>query len=510
MNGNDIFFWLLCVGVVILLSALLRIGFICISKGQAVDHHYWVLAARAYRSQEGLPVRMPGKYILEDDRQAYPFGFGWFLSVFSESFLRSSKSIFLIFLIDFLTMSLVLSSSLLIGMKPVGVLGVLLVYGFAPVIVAYNTQLTSRGLGNLMLVVTLFAQVAAAADTGFLAMAFCLVGVITLAGVFVTHKMTTQFFLFLWPFWPFALASLGDYGALIGLITPFAALALITGITGFRYQALQWRAHWDIVTFWARNWRFLGAHPFRHSPLYGDPECSKPNLFHGKGLTGIFRHAKVLLSYLPLAFLLPITLLFISPPPTFIFVWFFVALMASVLTLFLPFFKCLGGGHLYLFNAVTPAALWWGFALSEDVYSYPVLAIFFLGLGITVLSLVLGAHRRFSRPSFKDEDAFALIDRLSRESFTRVAVFPYTFADQVALETEHAVFWGAHSLGFRTIEPYFPVMRKPVGHSLRSWNVTCAVLDLDFWPEGASVFALETGDANPERYGLFALYKVKP
>src|SRR5207237_2971915 len=41
-----------------------------------VDHYYWMLAARAYRTQEGLPVRLDEKYLLDDERQAYPPLFG--------------------------------------------------------------------------------------------------------------------------------------------------------------------------------------------------------------------------------------------------------------------------------------------------------------------------------------------------------------------------------------------------------------------------------------------------
>lgn len=508
MDSGGVPVWLLAGALAIVLSGAARAAFLRASAGAAVDHYYWILAARAYRGARGLPVRIPGKYLLEDERQAYPPGFGMFLAAFPEAFVASRRSALLVVAVDGLTLAILLGAGAALGIAPAGLVAIVLVYGLAPVLVAYNTQLTSRGLGNLLLVVSLFAQAGAAASTGIAALALALLGACALAAVVVTHKMTTQFFVFLWPFWPFALAQLGPWGAWIGALTPLAALALATLATGPRYQALQWRAHWDIVTFWGRNWRFLGAHQFRQSPIYGDAGRRAPGAFHGEGLAGARRHATLLAAYLPVALPLPATLLFTPAPPAFVLAWFAAAILAALATLYVPALKCLGGGHLYVFNAVPPAALWWGFALSDSGPSLPVTALFAAGLAATALSLVAGLRRRSGRAGAADVDASALVSRLAREPATRVAAFPVTFTERIALETEHAVFWGGHGLGFRTLEPYWPVMREPVGAALRRWGVAYAILDLDWWPEGEAVFAAQTGDATPERFGRFALYRV--
>ncbi|WP_416916219.1 MAG: hypothetical protein ACMUJJ_05295 [Roseicyclus sp.] len=322
--------------------------------------------------------------------------------------------------------------------------------------------------------------------------------------------MTTQFFAFLWPFWLFALDSLGQYGMWIGTLTPLAALVLATIVTGSKFQVLQWRAHWDIITFWHRNWRFLGAHQFRQSPIYRNASLGAPSAFHGVGFIGACRHAVLLAAYLPVALPLPATLLFAPAPPAFILAWSAAAMFAALATLYIPALKCLGGGHLYVFNAVPPSALWWGFALSDSARSLPVTVLFALALVATVISLVAGLLRRKGRAGAADADASALVARLAREPATRVAVFPVTFAERIARDTEHAVFWGGHGLGFRTLEPYWPVMREPLGEALRDWGVAYAILDLDWWPEGEPIFAAEVDDATPERFGRFAMYRVVP
>ena len=64
-----------------------RAAFIIVSRRAATDHYYWVLAARAYRQMKSLPAVIPGKYLLEDERQFYPPLFGWLLSKFPERIL---------------------------------------------------------------------------------------------------------------------------------------------------------------------------------------------------------------------------------------------------------------------------------------------------------------------------------------------------------------------------------------------------------------------------------------
>ena len=50
-----------------LLGILARIAIGRAAKASGrVDHYYWMLAAEAYRTQRGLPVHLPGKYLMED------------------------------------------------------------------------------------------------------------------------------------------------------------------------------------------------------------------------------------------------------------------------------------------------------------------------------------------------------------------------------------------------------------------------------------------------------------
>ena len=183
-------------------------------------------------------------------------------------------------------------------------------------------------------------------------------------------------------------------------VGPVFGLVLASLLTGVAYQRLQWSAHAEIVAFWNRNWRFLGVHAFRQSPIYGDPSQPAPGAFHQPGLGGVRRHIILAVGYLPAAWLLPLTFAFAPAPPAWLAAWLLTALAVTLAALLVPPLKCLGGGQLYLFNAVAPAALWWALLLSSP--TAPVLMLSAAAAIATAGSLALGWRRR-TPPGGKDQ-----------------------------------------------------------------------------------------------------------
>ena len=140
-------------------SALpLRWAFIRISSHGAVDHYYWMLYSSAVREQKRLPAVIEGKYLLEDERQFYPPGFAVLLSLLPKALRQGPESRYLALILDVVTLAILLGFAWAAGLSRDALLAVAIVFGFAPALTTYNTQLTSRGLGNLFLVVGLFAQ----------------------------------------------------------------------------------------------------------------------------------------------------------------------------------------------------------------------------------------------------------------------------------------------------------------------------------------------------------------
>jgi len=479
-------FWLWSLALVATaVAALARSAFFRASSGSAVDHYYWLLAARAYREGKRLPVSIPNKYLLEDERQCYPPFLGWLLARLPESWLSGVRPVALVQAADAATLLLLIAHALHLNAPAASIVVIFLVYGLAPVLAAYNTQLSSRSFGNLFFTASLLSQAAASAlpsDAPKFILGFA-VAIVATAAVILTHKMTTQLMIALWPLWPFAL---GD--ARIAFILP-TGLILSVLITGPRFAAMQWRAHADIVAFWHRHRDALGAHVFAHSPIYGDPSRVGETAFHKPGWDGWRAHGALAFGYCPLLWLAPLTLVAAPPPPAWILIWTIGVAMVALLTLYVPILRCFGGGHLYIFNAIAPAALWWATVVAHGTSE--VLAIFGLGLLATLLALVWGHRRRLQGHSRADEGFQAVIDHLSKLPPGRVAVFPLTAAEEVAYRTPQAVLWGAHGYGFCQLEPIFPVMRERLSTVLRQHRCDWLLFDVRYWPGGPEVVSAE-------------------
>lgn len=478
----------------LIVAALVRHAFVRQARHDRVDHHYWLQAAAQFSRQRRLPFSMDGRYLLEDRRQSYPPFFAILLSLFPETFLRR-KAVLISQVADLLAALLALYAVWRLGSGPLSLASVGIVIGLAPVMVAYNVQVNPRAWGNLFLTLKFLAEAGA---VGGGPVWLWMVAVFATALVFLTHKMTTQLMLFLWLPWVLALLSWWSFFAVpLGF-----ALSLV--LAGPRFMAFQLRAHLDIVTFWSRHWRFLGAHAMRGSRIYGDPDAITG--FHRPGFMGILSHARLLAGYAPALLILPLALPFTPAPPPWVLVWCIGAMAFAGVTLFVPAMKCLGGGHYYVFNAVVPGAIWWSLALQDERLA-PIL-LFFLGLLATFGALALGYRQRSRRNVDRDDGLMPVLTHLRTLPSCRLAVFPVTAAEAVAAETDHSVLWGGHGYGFRRLEPIFPVVTQPLGKSFARHRLDALLLDQRYWPDGATRLRLEGAIGAGVEFGPWLLAPI--
>jgi hypothetical protein len=485
------------IGIAAAIAIAARAAFTIVSARSAVDHYYWMLAARAYRQSGGLPVRIRSKYLLEDERQAYPPLFGWVLGKLPEHWLRGAAVNWLAQVPDILVLVMLAAFAFSAGAPLQEIAVLVLVFGTAPVLAAYNAQIASRGLGNLFLVTMLLAAALGTAHPGIGGDIFYVVAIAAAAGVVLTHKMTVQLLLALWLPWAWVL---GDWRV---LLIPPLAIAAAALITGFRFAGLQWRAHADIVSFWHRHRDELGANLVRHSPLYGDYARRHETTFHRPGPRGWLAHAMLAFSYVPLLWFALLTLLWTAAPSGWIVLWSAGTSAVALLTLYVPWLRCIGGGHLYLYNAVAPTALWWGFVLREP--NAATLALFAIGCVATLASLALGLRRRAALVFKRDEGFQAAVANVAALPPGRIAVFPMTASDEVAFRTPHAVLWGGHGLGFRLLEPVFPVMRERLAKVMQDNGCNLLLIDLRYWPDGERVARAELAGVALMRFGEWLL-----
>ncbi len=471
MTGGA-FPWGGLLGAVLLAAGLTaRVIITRLAADSAVDQYYWLLVAKAYRDQRGLPVRISNKYLMEDETQAYPPLFGWLLARLPERW-RGHLTI----AVEVGELVVLLYVLLALGAEPMALIIGLGVYLAAPVLVVYNAQLTPRILGDFFLFAALVCQLAAVelvtAETAQVALWVASVGFVAL--IVMTHKMTLQLYAVLLPFWAWALDSLLVPAAAIG------GLALYVLIVGPYFAAYQFRAHWDIVRFWNRYWRGLGAHQFKHSPIYGDPKANRDECFHVPGCRGALRHLRLVVSYAPFNPFLPLASLAGDAwPPVWVLVWLVATYSWVLVTLYVPRLKCLGGGHLYVFNTIAPSVLYLAFL----PLTAQVLGVLLLGVGLTLVSLILAIRVVARRPIARHDDSNTIVEEAAIMPAGRFAVFPLQAAEVVAACTPHAVLWGGHGYGFRNLEGFFPILEQPLGFFLRKYKIDWVLWKRSFWPK---------------------------
>jgi len=483
-----------------LLGLLARIVIFRAAAPSAVDQHYWMLAARAYREQRGLPVRILDKYLLEDETQAYPPFFGWFLGRISSPTVLK----FVPAAVETAVVLLLWVTLHALGVRWDLIMLALACYVSAPVLVVYNSQLTPRVFGDFLLlsamVLQLYAVVLVTAP--WLAWVCWLASACLLGMMVMTHKMSFQLHVVLMPVWAWSLSAWQVP------VATLAGLVFFVAIVGSEFSRYQFRAHWEIVRFWGRHWRNLGAHQFNLSPVYGDPDGDRSSCFHAPGWRGALKHLRVVVSYAPINVLLPVCSLVIDTwPPIWMLVWLGTIYLWAFATLYVPVLKSFGGGHLYVFNAAAPGAIYLSY-LPADPVVFVVVAV---GGVLTVISLAMAWRVVVTRPTARQEDFATAIAHLSKLPASRVAVFPLQAAEAVAADTRHAVLWGGHGYGFTRMEGFFPVLTRPLGELFCEHQIEWVLWDTRYWPSGQETLAKEglVCAVDTEPFGAWRLSGVR-
>lgn len=452
----------------------LRLG----RAGLGVDHWYWKAYVEAYRRQRVFPPALP-QFVL-DEQQWYPPAFPLLLAHLP-AVLFERYSRLLAVGIDVLRLGLLLGVAAAFGGgDPLVVAIAGAVYALSPILVSYNVQLNPRGLGALLLdaavVLVLWATALGGPPWAWPAAAL-------LAGlVLLTHKMTTQLLWFL----GLAASLVALDWRFVALLSGSALVALALSRGCYAKVAL---AHWDIVSFWHRNWRWLQAHQLLESPVYGRPGYETPSKMHSPGLAGAVRHVRYLAAYLPAGWALAALLLAgqltarDGATPALV-AWAALALAFALATTFVPALKCLGSGYYYLYNAAFPVALLWGLAAGGASSGWAAWSGLALGLG-TSLVAVAAFYRKLGREKIGDSSLDDALAYLQAQPRGVVFCLPLQLSDLVAYVTGQPVLTGGHGYGFRRFEPIFPRLLLPLPEVVRRYEVRYVLAREDYLPPSA-------------------------
>lgn len=458
---------------VIISFIFLRMLIFYYSRKLGVDHYYWLSCVKNFKKQKKIPFKIKNKYLLEHDEQYYPPGFAVFLSIFSVKFLEKNGSYIIPILIDILCLFLTLGF-FKDSLSYSNFLILVCLYISAPILIVYNTQLTSRGLGNLFFMCSMLGLISFINYNEYFIL-LVISSSIFFALMYLTHKMTTQYCLFL--FLLLIFSGLNYESKIFIILTILLGSTISVFIVGYEFSKMQLKTHIEIIAFWNRNWKNIGSHQFKDSKFYSQGNQIIGSKYHKLNLRGYLNYLKIIFSYLPSLLLAPYSIL-VFDIPEWLKIWLISSIVISFATMFIPKLRCLGGGHLYLFNTVVPIAISWTFGSNSNNEKILFLLIILISFLISLIAL----YRR-KTTIITDVADTNLIKYLNTHQNMNIGVFPTTFAERVAYETDHNVLWGAHGYSFVDVEPTWPVAKMTLTNMYQKYDLDMIVVNLIWWKE---------------------------
>ena len=449
---------------------LLRLGPVWHRRHQGCDAYYFLMASEALRRSRRLPIVLPPVYLLEPQEQWYPPGFTILLALLPRRFVERCYWVLTNAIDSVIAAALFLWLWEAHGPGAAWVGG--LAYSASALFDEYGT-LTSRSLASLLTALLLVASYLWTDAGGG---AWALAGAITAGYALLhTHKLSVQL---LWFLIPFLAVIERDVAWFVPLAASYvAALAIGRG----QFVNIL-RAHWDIVSFWQRNWRHLGAHAVDESPIYGDSEAGT-GFYGSAGPKTLRLQVRRLLQFNPAAIALPVVVLANGSLDQFeVFLWHCVVgiYLWSALTLIVDPLKCLGEGTKYIKFAIPPSLALVAGPLVEagDALTLAILGTV-LGAQCVLYFLVARRSRAVAvvQSGVLTPALSALLSRTATLGNIRLMCLPSHLADLAAYRTGAPVLWGTHGYGFKRAEAFFPIMRRPVEHFVERYRLTHLLLD---------------------------------
>lgn len=467
--------------------------------GGGVDQWFWRAYVEKVRCDGQFPPNLPQFRL--DRAQWYPPLFPWLLAKTPSAVFERYAGLVAISL-DLLRLGLLIIAVRMITGSEMAVLVAGLVYILTPLLTTYNMQLNPRGLGALFLDagwLCLLALYFFGAPSYFWAICCLMVGL-----VFITHKMTTQVFLFVLVS---AVAVSGEWHLL--LLIPGGMLVALVVSGGFYRCVLL--AHADITRFWFRNWRWSGSNPILESPIYGEPGFESPSKFYRRGLSAWVRRLQFVIGFNP--WMITVMLVGVlglahgrtwSDVEAAIFFWLMATFAFGVLTTVLPQLRCFGQGYLYGYNGAFPAAMAWG--LTYLVQGEELTWCLIAAAGVAASGFALFKFfqaLRGSRTMKVDEQLERALTRLAELPEGALMCLPQHWHDVAAYRTGKPVAFGGHGYGFSLLQPVFPRLLVPVKYFLAEYQIRYLLLWQNYVNDK---FLSDLPPASVEVFGDYRLY----
>jgi hypothetical protein len=171
---------------------------------------------------------------------------------------------------------------------------------------------------------------------------------------------------------------------------------------------------------------------------------------------------------------------------------------------------CLGAGYLYTYNLVSFTAF---YILFSKINLFSTINLILIGISIllTIISISKFYFGLKKKNRLRDNKMDEALEFLKNSNIDRVLVIPFQLPDEVAYKTGKKVFWGAHGLGFKLLEKYYPIFKVRIENAINEWNLGGIFLQKDYWPEFEKEIDMSTLEKifENDKYAIYAVTEWK-
>jgi len=470
-------FFVISAGILLIIFAFfVRVKPIWKNRYRGCDAYYYLLCTEEFRRKRRLPITLPHYFLLDIQEQWYPPGFIVLLSVFPKRFVEKYYWAVSPAVDGLILACLYIITCLVTGNMVAAILAGFL-YALTPAVIAQCSSLNSRQLGCFFLITTVLSTFAFVNYHNLYALGACLVFG---ACLLMTHKMSAQLLYFVLPLMSLVFWNPIYILVMLGIV---AATLILSG--GLFLKVL--KGQYDILRFWNRNWRNLGAHQVYSSPIYGDENRDDSQRVFQKGVKGFYRKIRSLGVNI-YVILLVFPLLHHSQLSLFdrqMLWWVILTYVLAILTLLIPRFRFYGEGYKYLRMVAFPisylaiTSLYYGWDV--DYYFYPLLAATILASVWIILRVYrFESSASWGNPSMDSNLSKASAFLKTNDKVSVIMSIPVNLADTIAYHCRKRVLWGTHSDNFSAVEPFWPVFRQPLEFFVTEYGVSHIIVTADY------------------------------
>jgi heme exporter protein D len=443
-----------------------------INRKFGVDIWTHLLYLKDYRKQKGIPKKITAPFIIEGEYD-YPPGFIWIVSKFPDKIIKKYEFLFSPFfdslhLIVIFCISFLITHSLFISLLTQ------FFYILTPIIVLENSSATPRSLGYTLFTITMVSQFFYSQSGGGYLLIF---SIITGSFIFLSHRFTTQGFLFFSLFFSVYLKQ-----PIFMVVFLLAGMLAVILSRGFYITVL--KGHLGNLYFWYKNIQYRFAHQIK-----GDYKEHKTQDF-------VFIIYNYFLKFPP--FVLQITNPWIFPLIYFLVVsksdyfihqfigWVVFSYVLAVITIWVPKMRFLGEGQRYLELSAFPAAFlssivftniihtsyaWIGYA-----YMVSVSVAAFITIVVIQRKAILKDTMRTLNPHI--QHMFSYLKHLKRKP--RLLCIPHQITGSTLYHTDCPVFTNASYKTIQQISDVYPYLKKPVKEIMKKYKLDAILLDENY------------------------------